>query len=74
MGCASYELCVLTIATSALAAWWLGLRPGATFRAIAPTLSVLIVLMAVLMMILAVDQQWNQRAGTVRWANVRHAP
>jgi hypothetical protein len=74
MGSASYELCLLTIATAALAAWWLGLRPGATFRGIAPTLSVLIVLMAVLMSILSLDRQWNHRPGPARWAHVGHAP
>lgn len=48
------HLWVLVIATSALAAWWLAVRPGSSYRGAGNTISVLIVLMAALMSILAV--------------------
>jgi len=47
------HLWVLVIATSALAAWWLAVRPGSSYRGAGNTISVLIVLMAALMSILA---------------------
>ncbi len=51
------HLWVLVIAVSALSGWWLSLRPDATFRGISPTMSVLIVLMAALMCVLALSSQ-----------------
>lgn len=56
------HLWLLVIAAGALAGWWLSVRPDATFRGISPTMSVLIVLMAVLMCVLALNGQSPQMA------------
>lgn len=50
------QLWILVIAASALAAWWLGVRPRSSYRGSGNTMSVLIVFMAVLMGVLAVRQ------------------
>ena len=48
---------VLVIAASALTGWWLAVRPGATFRGAAGGMSCLIMVMAVLMCVLAIQGQ-----------------
>ncbi len=51
------HLWILTIAAAALVAWWLSLRPRASYRGVSGTMSVLIVLMAVLLCVLALTGQ-----------------
>ncbi|MFN0135777.1 MAG: hypothetical protein ACKVS9_06625 [Phycisphaerae bacterium] len=46
----------LVISVAALAGWWLCVRPRSSYRGAGTTMSVMIVLMAVLMGILAVRQ------------------
>jgi hypothetical protein len=48
---------VLVIAASALSGWWLAIRPGASFRGAAAGMSGLIMIMAVLMCVLAIQGQ-----------------
>ena len=48
---------VLVIAASALTGWWLAVRPGASFRGAAASMSCLIMIMAMLMCILAIQGQ-----------------
>ena len=50
------QLWILVSAASALATWWLGVRPRSSFRGSGNTMSVLIVLMAVLLGVLAIRQ------------------
>lgn len=47
----------LVIAVSALAGWWLAVRPGASYRGASATVSVLILAVAALMCILALTGQ-----------------
>ena len=54
---APVQLWPLVIAACALTGWWLSLRPHATYRGVAPTMQWLIILMAVLMCLLAIDGQ-----------------
>ncbi len=54
---ASFQIWSLIVAISALCAWWLVLRPGASFRGVYSSVSCLIILMAVLMAILALTGQ-----------------
>ncbi len=51
------HLWLLTIAAAALTAWWLSMRPRASYRGVSATMSVLIVLMAVLLCVLAFSGQ-----------------
>lgn len=55
------------IAASALTGWWLSLRPEASFRGISVTMSVLIVLMAALMCVLAIHGQHEGLASAGDW-------
>jgi hypothetical protein len=48
---------VLVIAASALSGWWLAVRPGASFRGAAAGMSGLIMIMAMLMCLLAIQGQ-----------------
>lgn len=50
-------LWVLVIAASALVGWWLAIRPGASFRGAAASMSCLIMIMAILMCVLAIQGQ-----------------
>ena len=52
------QLWLLVIAACALTGWWLSLRPAATYRGAGPTMQWLIILMAVLMGVLAIDGGW----------------
>lgn len=47
----------VVMAASALCAWWLTVRPGASQRGSAPTVSIMIIAMAVLMAGLAIRGQ-----------------
>jgi len=49
----------LVIAAAALAGWWLSVRPRATYRSVSTTMSALIVLMAILLCVLAINGQWG---------------
>jgi hypothetical protein len=53
-------LWVMVIAASALCGWWLAVRPGASFRGAAASMSCLIIIMALLMCVLAVQGQGFQ--------------
>ncbi|MBI5863184.1 MAG: hypothetical protein HZB38_01460 [Planctomycetes bacterium] len=53
---------VLVIAASALVGWWLAVRPGATFRGAAASMSCLIMVMAILMCVLAIQGQESGRS------------
>ena len=60
-------LWVLVIAASALVGWWVSVRPGSSYRGTAGSMSSLIMVMAILMCMLAIQGQ--QRGGTVRPAS-----
>ncbi len=51
------QLWLLVVAASVLSGWWLCVRPGATYRAVGSGVSLLIVLLAVVMAVLAVVNQ-----------------
>lgn len=53
---------VLVIAASALTGWWLAVRPGASFRGAAGSMSCLIMIMAMLMCMLAIQGQNTRKA------------
>jgi hypothetical protein len=57
MGGELVQLWYLVIAATALAGWWLAVRPRASYSGISTTMSFLIVLMAVLLCVLAVSGQ-----------------
>ena len=57
MGTDWMQFWMLVIAATALSGWWLTLRPGASYRGIASPVGVLIIVMAVLMCLLAIDGQ-----------------
>ena len=59
MGFGPIQFWFLVIAAAALSGWWLSVRPRATYSNISSTMSVLIVLMAVLLCVLAVRGQWG---------------
>ena len=61
MGADWSQLWMLVIAASALSGWWLAVRPRASYRGISATMSVLIVLMAILLCVLAVSGQEGSR-------------
>ncbi len=44
---------MLVLATTALVAWWLILRPGASYRGMSPSATCLIITLAVLLSVLA---------------------
>lgn len=46
---------ISVIAVSALAGWWLAVRPGASYRGVSSSISVLILLMAALLSALALQ-------------------
>lgn len=50
------NLWALVICAAALAGWWLGVRPRSSYRGAGTMMSVMIVLMAVLMGVLAIRQ------------------
>lgn len=52
---------MLVIALAALSGWWLAVRPRASYRGICGTMSVLILLMAVLLGLLALGGQSGGR-------------
>lgn len=66
MGFEWSHIWILVIAVCALAGWWLSLRPEATYRGISPTMSVLIILMAMLMCVLALSGQHADARPPVR--------
>ncbi len=68
MGVELLQLWYLVIAATALAGWWLAVRPRASYGGISATMSVLIVLMAVLLCVLAMSGQ--QGGGRSRPAQV----
>lgn len=51
------SLWILVIAATALTAWWLMLRPNASYRGISASASFMIVVLAVLLGILAIHGQ-----------------
>jgi hypothetical protein len=57
MGTELLQLWYLVIAATALAGWWLAVRPRASYAGISTTVSFLIILMAVLLCVLAVSGQ-----------------
>lgn len=56
MAADSGHLWTLLIAFSALAGWWLAVRPGASYRGVSSSVSILIILMAALLSALAIHQ------------------
>jgi FtsH-binding integral membrane protein len=68
MGVELLQLWYLVIAATALAGWWLAVRPRASYGGIAGTMSVLILLMAVLLCVLAMSGQ--QGGGRSRPAQI----
>lgn len=56
-------LWVLVIAASALAGWWISVRPGSSYRGAAAGMSGLIITMAILMCLLAIQGQSPSRSG-----------
>jgi hypothetical protein len=52
-----FHVWALAVAGSALCAWWLTVRPGASYRGVASSVSFLIILMAVLLAVLALFGQ-----------------
>jgi hypothetical protein len=71
MGAEVLQLWYLVIAAAALTGWWLAVRPRASFGGISATMSILIVLMAVLLCVLAVSGQ--QGGGRARPAQLTSA-
>ncbi len=59
---------LLVIAACALAGWWLSLRPAASYRGAAATMQWLIILMAALMCLLAIDGQHRAPAPATAYA------
>lgn len=55
-------LWVLVIAASALVGWWISVRPGSSYRGAAAGMSGLIMVMAVLMCMLAIQGQGTNAA------------
>lgn len=58
---------LLVIAACALAGWWLSMRPAATYRGAGPTMQWLIILMATLMCLLAIDGQHQPNSPTTAY-------
>ena len=54
MSLQGYQLWALLVAAAALCGWWLAVRPGASYRGVAGSVSWLIILMGVLMAALAI--------------------
>jgi hypothetical protein len=52
---------ILVLAAASLSGWWLAVRPQASYRGICGTLSLLMVVMAVLLCVLAVSGQRRGR-------------
>lgn len=57
MGADWSQIWMFVIVASALSAWWLAVRPRASYRGISATMSILIVLMAALLCLLAISGQ-----------------
>ena len=51
------QLWMLVIGATALASWWIAVRPGTTYRPVGASVSVLLVLLAVLVCALAITGQ-----------------
>ncbi len=52
-------LWMVVIAMVALSGWWLAVRPKSSYNGISGTMSVLIMLLAILMCVLAIGGQYN---------------
>lgn len=57
MGADWGQVWMLVIALAALSGWWLAVRPHATYQGVSSTMSILIMLMAILLCVLAVSGQ-----------------
>ena len=57
MGVELHQLWYLVIGATALAGWWLAVRPRASYRGVSTSMSYLIMLMAALLCVLAVSGQ-----------------
>ena len=51
------QLWLLVVAATVLSGWWLCIRPGASYRGVGSGVSVLIIVLAVAMAVLAVCNQ-----------------
>jgi hypothetical protein len=57
----AFHLWVLVVATVVLTAWWLAVRPGASYRGASAPVSVLIMVLAVLLGVLALGDGQDRR-------------
>lgn len=51
------QLWLLVVAATVLSGWWLCIRPGSSYRGVASGVSLLIVLLAIVMALLAIFNQ-----------------
>lgn len=65
---------ILALVATALVAWWLMLRPGASYRGMSPSASCLIIALAVLLSVLSLRPGPRSASAAPPMRSALHAP